>query len=208
MASSLEISDIAIKIAPIVISFLAYLNARKSKSIAKKSSDIAEKSLKLAERNERKLRIEDLQALPSLDFVDVIDVGEKKRVKLRVTNMRSTPCKINCVEVFKSLRYGRNFVDFKEKCSADKLDDSYELVENVVWNPKGNLDDSEYFMREAGEFQIIHNSELILVSIPSFDERQAYLIRIFTSHGNICLEGRLSISGKVLFTTGFKQEFT
>lgn len=88
----------------IPISIFAYLNARKSRKIS-------ERALRVSERSERRINIDLINTVPALDLLDVIKVGAKYRVKILLTNLRSTPFRINCLKLYKkSEKIGRAHV--------------------------------------------------------------------------------------------------
>lgn len=190
-----------VSLVPIVISILAYLNSRKSRIAA-------EESLKLSKSAKRIAEIEYLKTTPSLDVVGVVKASEKYRVKLLISNMRSSPFRINSLMVLKRKLKKRNLKNYLYSKYDPDFNWDYEKIEGVFWNPKGNLDNEEYYVSEAGEFSVVKDKEFILVTVPDFNEHEIYSFQFHTTHGNTDITGRISKNNRTLFCTEFRQSFT
>lgn len=185
----------------LLISVLVLLNARK----ARKTS---EKSLRIAEKLKREAEIDNLKSQPAIDILKVIKVDDKYRVVLFLSNMRSTPFRINSVFVEKKSFKRWSLKNYIESRINPNFDWYYDAVEDYFWNPKGPLDNSEKYADEAGEYLIVKESEKVLVTIPDFREHSTYRFTVNTTHGVITLSGRLSTTGRTHFCNEFRQSFS
>lgn len=190
-----------LSIAPIIISILAYLNSRKSRIVAEKSLELSKSAKSIAE-------IEYLQTIPAIEVIGIVKISGTYRVKLLVSNMRATPFRINSLTVLKRRPKRRNIKNYFYSKIDPKFNWDYEKVEGIFWNPKGDLDDEEHYVQEAGEYVVVKDKEFVLVSIPGFSEHETYSFQFHTTHGNTSITGHVSENNRTLFCTEFRQTFT
>lgn len=190
-----------IAVGAFVVSLLALRNGWKSKKIA-------ERSLQISESVKREAEIEYLKTIPSVDIIDVVEVCGKHRVVLLMSNMRATPFRINSVSVSKRINRPRSIKNLIYARVDPTFDWKYDPVEDIVWNPQGDLDTEEKYVREASEFLIVKEQERVLVTIPNFSTKDKYQFKLNTTHGVVTISDRIAHNGKVYFCQEFRQTFT
>lgn len=200
MSITVDNFEIYLSTFALLVSILAYANHRKTRKLAEKTYQIALSTKHVTE-------IEALKSMPQLDLLGIVSVGELNRAKLLISNMRSTPFRINsvCLEKYApKVRSVKNI--FKSKFDQD-FDWYYEKVDGYRWNPMGNLDYEEKYQSEAAEFLTVKEQEKILITIPDYSEYKTYRFSVKTSHGNVDISGSISKNGKVHFCNDFRQSF-
>jgi hypothetical protein len=190
--------EIYISATSIIISVLAFLYTRRS-------TKIAERAVLIAEKVKRQNDYEYAQTYPSIDILKVIEVDNKHRVILHLCNMRANPFRINKVSVHKRVNKKRSIRNYIESIVNKNFDWDYEDIDGYAWNPKGNLDDSEKFFEEAGEFIIVKHTEKILVTIPEYSEYATYRFTVDTTHGTVTLAASPTKHGNTYFCKEFRQ---
>lgn len=151
--------------------------------------------------------IEALKSMPQLDLLGIVSVGELDRAKLLISNMRSTPFRINSVCLEKYAPKVRSLKNIFKSQFDEDFDWYYEKVDGYRWNPMGNLDYEEKYQSEAAEFLTVKEQEKILITIPDYSEYKTYRFSVKTSHGNVDISGSISKNGKVYFCNDFRQSF-
>ncbi|GAD31908.1 hypothetical protein PLEI_3573 [Photobacterium leiognathi lrivu.4.1] len=199
----IEFEDIKtyVAIAAFIISVFALLNGRKSRKIA-------EESLAVSKQIKREAEIEYLQTIPAIDVLEVIKVNDAYRAVLLLSNMRSTPFRINCVGLNKKVYKKRNIKNYIRSKTDSDFNWDYEKIDDFDWNPQGDLDTLEKYTNEAAKFLVVKDQEKVLITIPDFNQYATYQIKVNTTHGVVTLAGRISPDGKVYFCKEFKQSFT
>lgn len=185
----------------VIISVLVFINHLKTRKL------VAE-SLKIARSTKHQLEIEYLKTIPSIDILEVIEVDGKERVVLLISNMRSVPFRINSLTIHKrnyKKRSIKNYIHSKFDLSFEW---DYEPVVGYRWNPKGTLDDSEKYVKEAAEFLVVHDKEKILVTMPEFSQYITYRFTINTNHGTVTQTSSISKTGQTHFCNEFNQSFS
>jgi len=185
----------------VIISVLVFINHLKTRRL------VAE-SLKIARSTKYQLEIEYLKTIPSIDILEVIKVDGSDRVVLLISNMRSVPFRINSLTIHKKNYKKRNIGNYLHSKFDPNFEWDYELVDGYRWNPKGTLDDSEKYVKEAAEFLVVHDKEKILVTIPEFNQYMTYRFTINTNHGVVTQASSISKTGQTHFCNEFNQSFS
>lgn len=190
--------DTCLSITSLFIASLALINTRKA-------TLNSGKALSIAQRVKNQADYEYAQSYPAIDILKVIQVDGKHRVVLLLCNMRLNPFRINSINVCKRVRKKRSLENFINYLFDKNFDWNFERLDKINWNPKGNLDDSEKFVEEAGEFLVVEKKEKVLVTIPDFNEYSTYRFEVNTSHGIVTLSGSPSKNESTYFCKDFRQ---
>ncbi|WP_058550945.1 hypothetical protein [Pseudoalteromonas sp. 10-33] len=201
MNFSIDDMELYLSVCALVISLAAYLNHRKTRKLAENTYQIALSTKHVTE-------IEYFKTMPSIEIVDVVSVDDLDRVILHLSNMRTTPFKINSVDVARFSPKKRSISNYIKAKLDSNFDWDFEKVIGYKWNPMGDLGYSEKYISEAVEFLTVKEQERILVTIPDFSEYRTYRFTVNTSHGNVSLSGTASKEGKVHFCNEFHQSFS
>jgi hypothetical protein len=196
----LEFIQTSTSVLAVVISFWALWNGRKSRRIS-------DRSLAIAENNKINAEVEYLKTTPAIDIIDVVNVEGTYRAVLLLSNMREAPFRINSLTLYRKAFKQRSISNFIRSKVDPDFDWDYEQVEGYAWNPKGDLDDREKFVNEAGQFLVVKEQEKILVTIPDFNQYATYRFKINTTHGVITIADSITPNGNVYFCKEFKQSF-
>ncbi|MGF1888104.1 hypothetical protein L4D13_18420 [Photobacterium profundum] len=199
----IEFEDIKtyVAIAAFIISIFALFNGRNSRKLA-------EESLAISKQVKREAEIEYLKTIPAIDIIEVIKVDNTYRVVLLLSNMRTTPFRINCVGLSKKVYKKRNIKNYIRSRTDSDFNWNYEQINNFDWNPQGDLDTEEKYTKEAAKFLVVKDLERVLVSIPDFNQYSTYQFKVNTTHGVVTLADSISPNGKVHFCKEFRQSFT
>ncbi len=184
----------------IIVAFFSYLAAAKSAKQAAKSTAISEVALKRAS-------YEKVQSLPSIEVIGALKVDNQIRVKLLVFNLRQNPLRVHCVKVLLYQPKPINITNYI-KSKMGPFDWDYSKIEDVVWNPKGTLDDREHYLEDAIEFSYVKEKEYLLVTMPSYSEGATYKFVVITSIGECFISSRPSFTGRTMFAIDYNQTIT
>jgi hypothetical protein len=169
--------SLAVSIAAALFALLSWLEARRMSNL----TAIAFK----------RQSYEKAETLPSVEALNVVEVGGKHRAKLIVFNQRETPFRVNCVKCFRYDPKRRNLLNLvRSKFGPFDWDYKYE---KAYWNPKGNLDDDEHFAETALPFTFVKETEVLLVTLRDHDTLpyQQYKFEVITTQGTTSWEGVL-----------------
>ena len=172
-------------------------SAKNSVNESKRSSDLAEASY-------RDISYEKVRGLPPLEVLEIVEVEGKKRVKLKIYNLRDLPFKIDSVRVLIYKPKKRSLVNII-KHWINPFDWDFDEVMNIIWNPKGNLDDKEYYVKDAAEFSLVKEQEMILVTIPDLKQPcySTYKFEIKTTFGTSTITSSLYGNNTYFCTNSF-----
>ncbi|WP_044412562.1 hypothetical protein [Thiomicrospira microaerophila] len=186
-----------------IVSVVSLIVAYMSYRVAAKSSKQAERSTQLADLALRRASYEKVQSLPAVEVIGVVTVDSKTRVKLMVFNLRPEPLKIQCVKVYIFDPKARNIKNYILS-KLEPFEWDYRNIEDIVWNPKGSLDDAEHYVHEAMEYTYVKEREVVLVTIPEYSQYAKYKFEVITSVGATTITSRVA-DGKTLFAKDYRQ---
>ncbi|MEI6894355.1 MAG: hypothetical protein V5789_06920 [Colwellia sp.] len=173
-----------IQLFSVVVALISVYIAVSSSRSAKKSANESKRSSDLAEATYKSISYEKVRSLPALEVLETVEVDGKSRVKLKIYNLRDLAFKIDSVNasIYKPKR--KSLVN-RVKHWFNEFDWDYEEIDNIVWNPKGNLDNKEYFVKDAAEFSLVKEQEIILITIPDLvlPCYSAYRFQVKTTFG-------------------------
>lgn len=152
----------------------------------------------------RKKTIEELKSLPDADVIRALKVGDIVRVQLVVFNNRTEPLRVHCVKAYRYERKARTLGNWIRSKTAEGFEWNFSLIEDVRWNPKGNLDDREHSKEEAIAFSRVKDQETLLVTVPDFKEHGRYRFDVITSQGTSSSDGHVSF-GNPTFPMNFEK---
>jgi hypothetical protein len=169
--------SLAVSIAAAIVALLSWIEARRMS--------------KLTAIALRRQSYEKMETMPSVEALNVVEVGDRYRAKLIVFNQRETPFRVNCVKCFRYEPKSRNPLNwFRSKIGPFDWDYS---CEKAFWNPKGSLDDGEHYAEVALPFTLVKEMEILLVTLAAYRAfpYQQYKFEIITSQGTTMWEGVL-----------------
>jgi hypothetical protein len=121
------------------------------------------------------------KTLPALNALGIVKIGGKTRAKLIIFNQRNVPCKVECVKCYSYDPKPRSLSNWI-RSQFEPFDWDYSREEGF-WNPKGILDDDEYYAGEALPFTLVKDKEILLVTLSDFTPRKKYKFEVITSQG-------------------------
>lgn len=185
-----------VSVVSLIVAYLSYRAAAKSSKEARRSTQLAEIAL-------RRASYEKMQSFQAVEIVGIVIVDSKTRVKLMVFNLRPEPLKIQCVKVYVFDPKARNIKNYILS-KLGPFDWDYRNLEDAVWNPKGSLDDAEHYVHEAVEYTYVKEREVVLVTIPEYNQYDKYKFEVIASIGTTVITSRVA-DGKTLFAKDYRQ---
>jgi hypothetical protein len=177
-------TSLAISLIATVVALLSWLEARRMS--------------KLTAFAIKRQSYERTETLPSVEALSVVAIDGKHRAKLIVFNQRENPFRINCVKCYVSDPKSRTPINWI-RSKFDDFDWDYTYIK-AYWNPKGTLDDKEYYAEEALQFTYVKDTAIILVTLSNYESNpyQDYKFEVMTSQGITSWSGSLP-NGKTSF---------